>query len=163
MGNISGKQECPPPRPCPPCDDCPPCEPEYDLDEVLDYLFTRYYDEIKELHKNDDLRKLMNIWENGDKEKVRDIFKRLINQKGDINKMIANFIAKSKLNRMSINKKRSLNNKRIQRVNKDEGIISELNRNNTRMVVENLENKGNSDVLILILIIMVLLYTFCKA
>ena len=56
--------------------------------------------------------------------------------------MIANFIAKSKLNRMSINKKRSLNNKRIQRVNKDEGIISELNRNNTRMVVENLENKG---------------------
>ena len=31
------------------------------------------------------------------------------------------------------------------------------------MVVENLENKGNSDVLILILIIMVLLYTFCKA
>ena len=77
--------------------------------------------------------------------------------------MIANFIAKSKLNRMSINKKRSLNNKRIQRVNKDEGIISELNRNNTRMVVENLENKGNSDVLILILIIMVLLYTFCKA
>ena len=157
MGNISGKQECPPPRPC------PPCEPEYDLDEVLDYLFTRYYDEIKELHKNDDLRKLMNIWENGDKEKVRDIFKRLINQKGDINKMIANFIAKSKLNRMSINKKRSLNNKRIQRVNKDEGIISELNRNNTRMVVENLENKGNSDVLILILIIMVLLYTFCKA
>ena len=163
MGNISGKQECPPPRPCPPCDDCPPCEPEYDLDEVLDYLFTRYYDEIKELHKNDDLRKLMNIWENGDKEKVRDIFKRLINQKGDINKMIANFIAKSKLNRMSINKKRSLNNKRIQRVNKDERIISELNRNNTRMVVENLENKGNSDVLILILIIMVLLYTFCKA
>ena len=163
MGNISGKQECPPPRPCPPCDDCPPCEPEYDLDEVLDYLFTRYYDEIKELHKNDDLRKLMNIWENGDKGKVRDIFKRLINQKGDINKMIANFIAKSKLNRMSINKKRSLNNKRIQRVNKDERIISELNRNNTRMVVENLENKGNSDVLILILIIMVLLYTFCKA
>ena len=60
----------------------------------------------------------------------------------------------------------------IDGINQSEGIITNLQGNNTthfqgnntgmRMIVERFQNKDNSDILIYILIICILIYIFCK-